>query len=491
MNRAKWFILGLTVLLAVFALVEINNLSNQMRRAELEKVKLWANAISQKSSLVNYSEQFFARVALDEHRKMELYTNILRSFDRMGTNADADFSLDYVRYIVDSCETAIVITNSDSIITVPSELAGQKLEGERLKEFSHNEPFHYRIWGMKMTLYYKESKMYTELRQVLDRFNEQFLEEITNNGVLVPVLVVDSLQERVLASGNMAQREFATADALSERLCEMEEENAPIEFRLPDGQRAYLFYENTPMLKALRWVPLLYLFVFGVLMVVSYYLLRTARSMEQNRIWVGMAKETAHQLGTPISSLMAWTQYLEGKRLDKEYAAEIDKDLKRLETVAHRFSKIGSVPELQYEGVCTAISNALAYLQTRSSRKVKFVTSFPEEDIRVPLNSYLFEWVIENVCKNAIDAMDGKGTFTVVVSSDSRHVFVDLGDTGRGMSPSVQKRVFESGFSTKPRGWGLGLSLAKRIINDYHKGRIFVKYSVEGQGTVFRIVLNR
>ena len=491
MKKTKWIILSVTVLLALFALVEINNLSMQIRKAELEKVKLWANAISQKAQLVNYSEEFFSSVALDEHRKMELYTNILRSFDRMGENADADFSLDYVRYIVDSCETAIIITGADSIITVPSELAGQKLEGKRLEEFSHNEPFHYNIWGMKMTLYYKESKMYTELRHVLDGFNRSFLDEITNNGVLVPVLVVDSLQGEVLASGNMQQREFGTPEALASRLCEMEEDNDPIEFRLPDGQRAYLFYENKPMLKAMRWVPLLYLFVLGVLLLVSYHLFRTARSMEQNRIWVGMAKETAHQLGTPISSLMAWTQYLDGKQFTAEYSEEINKDLKRLETVAHRFSKIGSVPELEYEGVCAAINNALGYLKTRSSRKVKFVTSFPEEDIRVPLNSYLFEWVIENVCKNAIDAMEGAGTFTVVVSSDSRHVYVDLGDTGRGMSPSVQKRVFDSGFSTKPRGWGLGLSLAKRIINEYHKGRIYVKYSVEGQGTVFRIVLNR
>ena len=159
--------------------------------------------------------------------------------------------------------------------------------------------------------------------------------------------------------------------------------------------------------------------------------------------------------------------------------------------MAHRFSKIGSLPELEYEGVCAAVGNALGYLQTRSSKKVKFVTNFPDEDIRVPLNSYLFEWVIENVCKNAIDAMNGVGTLTTVVSSDSRYVYVDIGDTGRGMSPKVQKRVFDSGFSTKPRGWGLGLSLAKRIVNDYHGGRIFVKYSVEGQGTVFRIMLKR
>lgn len=491
MKKIKWFILVATVVMAAFALFEINNLSTQIRNSELQKVKLWAQAISQKAELVSYSEEFFASVALDEHRKMQMYTNILRSFDRNDMNYDADFSLDYVRYIVDSCETAIIITDPDSIITVPNELKGQKLEGALLDEFSHNEPFHYSIWGMPLTLYYKESKVYTDLRHVLDGFNESFLSEITNNSVFVPVLVVDSLQGEVLGSGNIPLREFDTPDRLAEKLCEMEEENDPIEFRLPNGRRAYLFYENTPLLKSLTWVPLLYLFILVVLVIITYYLIRNTRDMEQNKIWVGMAKETAHQLGTPISSLMAWTQYLEGKTFTQNYATEINKDLNRLETVTLRFSKIGSIPELHDENVCQAIQNAINYLQTRSSRKVKFVTNFPDNDIQVPLNSYLFEWVIENICKNAIDAMDGVGTFTVVVSSDTRHVYIDLADTGKGMSPSIQKRIFESGFSTKQRGWGLGLSLAKRIINDYHKGRIFVKYSVEGQGTVFRIVLNR
>ena len=223
-------------------------------------------------------EEFFAQVALDEHRKMEMYTNILRSFDQMDMG-EADFSLDYVRYIVDSSETAIIITDRDSVITVPQELAGQKLRGELLEEFSHNQPFHYRIWGMPMTLYYKESRIYTDLRHVLDGFSESFLSEITNNSVFVPVLIVDSLQGCVLGSGNINEREFATAERLSEKLCEMEEENAPIEIRLPSGQRAYLFYENTPLLKSLKWVPILYLFILFVLIIISYNLFRTAHTM--------------------------------------------------------------------------------------------------------------------------------------------------------------------------------------------------------------------
>ena len=491
MNKIKWVILSVTVLLAVSALVEINSLSNQIRSSEQEKVTLWANAISQKAQLVSYSEEFFEQVALDEHRKMAMYANILRSFDRRGLGSDADFSLDYVRYIVDSCETSILITDNDSLITVPSEFAGQKLNDSLLAEFSHNEPIHYRIWGMPMTLYYKESKVYTDLRHMLDGLSESFLTEITNNSVFVPVLIVDSLQGEVLGSGNMSEREFATPERLSHKLCEMEEANDPIEFRLPNGRRAYLFYETTPLLKALRWIPLLYLFVLAVLIIISYHLFRTARTMEQNKIWVGMAKETAHQLGTPISSLMAWTQYLHGKTLDDQYALEINKDLERLDTVAHRFSKIGSVPELKAENLCETIRRTVGYLQTRSSKKVSFSVNCPDEELVVPLNSYLFEWVIENLCKNAIDAMDGVGHINIVVSADSKQVYVDVTDTGKGIPKSMQKKIFQSGFTTKQRGWGLGLTLARRIIVDYHKGHIFVKYSVEGQGTCFRISLRK
>lgn len=496
--RVRWILLSIAVLMAIAALVEINLLASRIRDAEEDKVRLWAQAISQKAQLVDYSEQFFLEVGLDERRKMELYADVLRSFDRTEAGSDVELSLSYVRYIVDSSHTDIIITNGDSVITAPSELAGQKLRGELLEEFSHNEPVHYTIWGMPMTLYYKESQIYTGLRHVLNSFSESFLSEITNNSVSVPVLIVDSLQGEVLGSGNIAEREFNTPERLDHKLCAMQEANDPIVIRLKVGsdpsslgRKAYIFYEDTPLVKALRWVPLVYLFVAAVLILIAVHLFRIARANEQNRIWVGLAKETAHQLGTPISSLIAWTEYLRGKTLEGQYAAEIEKDLQRLDTVAHRFGKIGSVPELKPEELNEVIRHAVAYLETRSSKKVAFVVNTPDEDLFIPLNRYLFEWVIENLCKNAIDAMDGAGNITIVVSSDSKHAYIDVTDNGKGMSKAIQKKVFQSGFTTKQRGWGLGLSLARRIVADYHKGRIFIKYSIEGQGTCFRIVLSR
>ena len=489
--RLRWTLLIITIALSVFALWEINNLSNQIRHSEKQKVQIWAQAITQKAQLISYSDEFFRQVASDEHRKMQMYTDILQSFNTSDNSPDLNFSLRYVNYIVDSSHTDIIITDKDGIITVPQELSGQPLEGSLLEEFSQNPPFHYDIWGMPMTLYYKESHIYSELRNVLNGLTQSFLNEITNNSVFVPVIITDTTLQHVITYGNLNENEFNTPKKLEAKLHTMERNNTPITISLSGAGKAFVFYESTPLLKALNWVPLLYVFILFSLILISYYLFRTARSMEQNRIWVGMAKETAHQLGTPISSLIAWTDYLEGKTFSEEYANEIHKDLARLETITHRFSKIGSQPELHEEKLCETIQNAINYLQSRTSKKITFQTNFPEEDILVPLNRYLFEWVIENLCKNAIDAMEGEGIFSIIVSDDAKHIYIDVSDTGKGIPQNIQKHIFESGFSTKQRGWGLGLSLAKRIINEYHRGKIFLKYSVVGQGTVFRIILNK
>ena len=486
-RRLKWILLALTVALALLALWQVQKIAATIRAEDQDKVRMWAAAVSQRARMVEATQRFFDEATLDEHRKMEMYTNILQSFNDPDMGTDLKFSLAYVNYIIDSSRTQIIIANSrDSIITVPQELAGQKLEGALLEEYSVNPPFQYKIWGMPMTLYYKESQYYTQLREVLDGLMRSLLTDITQNSVKVPVLVVDSAHSRVLASGNMDKMKVESGRWKEEF------SNDPIEIILPDGARAYVYYADTDLLRSLRWLPLFYFFIAAVLLVVSYYLFRTARSDEQNRIWVGMAKETAHQLGTPLSSLMAWTELLQGKVLTDQYSAEIQKDIHRLETITHRFSKIGSVPELKDESVSEAVRATVAYLQGRLPRKVQIITSLPEEDpLIAPLNRYLFEWVIENLCKNAADAMDGAGTITIVASQDVRKIYLDISDTGRGMSPSVQRRIFDSGFTTKSRGWGLGLPLARRIINQYHRGRLFLKYSVPGQGSTFRIVIRK
>ena len=478
-THLKYILLALTILLALWALWQVHRVAEHVRQTEEAKVRLWANAIDQRNQLAAATQEFFQQATLDEHRKMELYTDILQSFADPDLATDMGFSLRYVNYIVDSSHTPIIITSRDSIITVPQELAGQKLEGALLEEFSQNPPFTYNLWGMPMTLYYKESEYYTQLRKVLDEYTQSFLNDITQNSVMVPVVIVDSTRTHIIASSSMRSdlSEFS---------------NAPIEVRLPSGGLGYVYYESSPLLHTLRWVPLFYLLIAAALILVSYFLFRTARTAEQNRIWVGLAKETAHQLGTPISSLTGWVEYLRGKEFTPQYADEVEKDLQRLGTVAQRFSKIGSAPQLKEEDVKEATLAAIGYLQNRSPRRVHFNVTFPEgETFLAPLEQYLFQWVIENLCKNAIDAMEGDGTITVTASQDVRKIYIDISDTGRGMSPSVQRRIFDSGFTTKTRGWGLGLPLARRIINQYHRGRLYLKYSIPGQGSCFRIVLRK
>ncbi len=489
--RLKYILLALTIALAFWALWQVHHVAGQLRQSEEAKVRLWASAIGQRNELASATQQFFREATLDEQRKMALYTDILQSFAEPDLNTDLGFSLRYVNYIVDSSHTPIIITSArDSIISVPQELSGTKLEGDLLEEYSQNPPFTYNLWGMQMTLYYKESEYYTRLREVLEGFTQSFLSDITQNSVLVPVIIVDSTRRHIVATGNIDSSLIDTPERLQTHLASVS--NTPIEITLPSGGLSYVYYETTPLLRALRLVPLFYFIIAAVLVLVSYYLFRTARSAEQNRIWVGLAKETAHQLGTPLSSLTGWLEYLRGKEFTPAYAAEVEKDLHRLETITRRFSKIGSVPELKNDNVQEATLAAVSYLQSRSPRRVHFNVSFPEgETFLAPLEQYLFQWVIENLCKNAIDAMEGDGTITITASQDARNIYLDISDTGRGMSPSVQRHIFESGFTTKTRGWGLGLPLARRIINQYHRGRLYLKYSVPGQGTCFRIVLKK
>lgn len=498
-RKGKWIILSITLLLGLAALWTINAFAKQIRLSEQEKVRLWANAISQKSELMTSTETFFNEVGIDERRKVKLYIDVLQSFNKTDLGSDAEFYLSYVSYIVDSSRTPFMILDSDSTITscgniypTPEEdrmLVGTKVSPELLIFFSQNPPFHYKIWGIPLTLLYRESQIYSDMREALDNLNRSFLSEVTNNSVFVPVIVVDSTRRLVLGSGNIRSSDFDNPQKLERKLQEMSSVNTPITLRLANQRLAYVYYESTPLLRMLKILPLVYLFLAVILIIISYNLFRTARSDEENRIWVGMAKETAHQLGTPISSLSGWADYLEGKTLEEPYIGEIRKDIDRLDTIARRFSKIGSVPELVDEDLCQVIRHTISYMEKRSPRKVHFVTTLPDRPIMVPLNRYLFEWVIENICKNAIDAMEGKGTFTTIVTTESGVVNIDLCDTGKGIAPSQQKLIFERGFSTKQRGWGLGLSLARRIVQEYHKGKIILKYSVIGQGTVFRITL--
>lgn len=250
-------------------------------------------------------------------------------------------------------------------------------------------------------------------------------------------------------------------------------------------------YDDSTLLKRLTSYPYVQLGVVLIFVVVAIFALLSSKRAEQNKVWVGLSKETAHQLGTPISSLMAWVEILRENYPDDTLIPEMDNDLKRLQLIADRFSKIGSLPEPKHENINEVLERVVGYISRRTSNKVQMRCIFPSHPVMVKLNASLFEWVIENLCKNAIDAMDGQGSITLYLADEDNRVVIEVRDTGKGISKKHFGTVFTPGFTTKSRGWGLGLSLAKRIVEEYHQGRIYVKSSAVGRGTTFCIELKK
>lgn len=251
--------------------------------------------------------------------------------------------------------------------------------------------------------------------------------------------------------------------------------------------RQIVCYDESIMLKRLQAWPYVQLGIVLIFVVVAIFALLSSKRAEQNKVWVGLSKETAHQLGTPVSSLMAWVEMLKEQYPDDDLLPEMDKDVKRLQLIAERFSKIGSLPEPVAASMNEVLAHVVDYMDRRTSSQVKMIRQLPDNEVIVKMNASLFEWVIENLCKNAVDAMEGKGTITLTLMEESDRVVIEVQDTGKGIRKKDINNVFTPGFTTKKRGWGLGLSLARRIVEEYHRGRIFVKHSELGKGTTFRI----
>ena len=333
--------------------------------------------------------------------------------------------------------------------------------------------------------------------------------EIVNANATIPVILSSNGKDIIAAKNVLMPAHLVGADSvalLQGELLLMQQQHPPIVVKFGAGQVNYIFYRDSQLLRQLRTYPLVQLVVIGCLAIIAYFAFSSSRRAEQNRVWVGLAKETAHQLGTPLSSLVGWQSYLrESDRFRGEpIVEELGKDIRRLEIITERFSNIGSVPVLKDENLFQTTRNAIEYLQSRVSKKVIFkIESDLPMDTPARINVPLFDWVIENICKNAVDAMEGRGSITLHLrrvrtrrswyrrGAPPRQVAVDITDTGKGIPKNKLESVFMPGFTTKRRGWGLGLALAKRIIENYHEGRLFVKWSEVGRGTTFRVVLNQ
>lgn len=307
----------------------------------------------------------------------------------------------------------------------------------------------------------------------------------------IPVIVLND-KGAIESYVNVSIHGTDTLGCLMRRAARMRDADHIIRMDMPEAATWFdVCYDDSTLLKLLGAYPYVQFAVFVVFVLVALFALLSMKRGEQDRVWVGLSKETAHQLGTPISSLMAWSEILQQNYPDDQLLPEMGKDVHRLEMIAERFSKIGSAPELVPEDVNASLQRVTEYIGRRSSSRVTIEGHYTDHPLEVPMNSPLFEWVVENLFKNAIDAMDGEGTITADVIPSGDKVCIDISDTGKGIPKSHWKNVFSPGFTTKKRGWGLGLSLAKRIIEEYHKGRIYVRHSEPGKGTTFRIELHR
>ena len=496
LRKRRWKLFLFTAALVIIAasLWYTSILVGEIRKDERKNVEIWADAIHRKADLVNYTNNLFDQLKAEERKRVSIVAEAQRRILTATSNEDLNF---FLSIIGENTTIPVIVTDEKGRImtsrntNLPDTL--KVLKGELLREFSVYPPIvvNY-IYNSKLYLYYKDSNIFAKLKSVLDDLIRSFFTEVVINAASVPVIIADSTGRIPFAYGNIADEHMQDTAWVRETLDHMESQNTPIRIELADTGVHYIFYQDSFLLTQLRYYPFAQLFVIFVFLLIAYLQFSYARKAEQNQVWVGMAKETAHQLGTPLSSMVGWIELLKLKGLDEDTVKEIEKDVQRLEMVTDRFSKIGSVAKLEKINVVGVVHDTVEYIRTRISAKVAFeVRPGPEQQLVVPLNRHLFEWVIENLCKNAVDAMECAGKVLIEITDDSDHIHIDVSDTGKGIPKSRFKTIFRPGFTSKARGWGLGLTLTKRIVENYHSGKIYVKSSTIGKGTTFRIILKK
>ena len=502
-QKQNWKIaLGAAAIVIVIAsLAYTNYLIKQIANDERSKIRIWAEAIQKKARLVKYTNELFDKIKSEERKRVQIWAEASKMLTISESSADLNFYLN----VLDNNTTIPVILADDkgnitswkNIDGVENNLFGNLTEKQKNKLLTELQKMRAQQDSILIPLransnnviFYSESKLFNELRFTLDDLIKSFITEVVNNYASVPVLITDGSKKIMIASGNLGNEDVKDKASLDALIAKMSKQNLPIAIDLGAGEKNYIFYQDSSLLLLIKYFPFIQLGVIAFLILIGYSLFSTARKAEQNQVWVGMAKETAHQLGTPLSSLIAWNELMKA-RGGNEDLIEIEKDINRLETITERFSKIGSKPQLDKHNIKEVLTHAMDYMRSRTSKKIEF-TLKSDTSVEVKCNVALFEWVVENLIRNAADAMEGEGQINIHVFDQSQFVYIDIEDTGKGIPKSKFKTVFKPGYTTKKRGWGLGLSLTKRIIENYHGGKIFIKGSELDKGTTFRIVLNK
>lgn len=498
----------------IFALIMVgaslfvsNSIVSKVGDRERERAKQWADAIKKKLELVRLTDRTFSQLRVKEQKEMALWIDATKELSKetpLDQIPDFTFPL---KIIDDNKDIPVILLDHERNISgsinldfdttslrvehpdlTPKELT--KLFEDSLLVLSDqwkkiNPAFTIEVYeGLFMTYVYNDSREIVKLEKERDSLLNSFNQELINNEGLVPVLLVDAKTNEVIGS-NLKKEKLDEAH-LEKTIADLKMQNEPLIIDFKNGKKNILYFDDSAELKQLQYFPYIIFFIIGLFIFIGYLIFSTFRKAEQNQVWAGMAKETAHQLGTPLSSLMAWVHLLEEQKIDPMITREMQKDVDRLEKVTDRFSKIGSGAKLEVSDISETVKNVLDYLRLRISDKVT-IDFISEEPVLVEHNAPLMEWVIENIVKNAVDAMEGNGKLIVTVHKAPEWVHIDIKDTGKGISPKQLKTIFQPGFSTKKRGWGLGLSLVHRIVKEYHKGKVFVLESQVDVGTTFRI----
>lgn len=514
-HKQRWKIALLILALVISGAIiwYAGHIAAKVRDDERQKVRLWSEAIRKKAELVNLTNQSFEELAEQEKRKVQLWVRATKEIEK--DLSDYSFVIEVIQQ---NSNIPLILTDAnDNYVTANNFSFDKKSLFEQFKSAGmdslsalksaaeayrdsvahfiatwpiENEPIEVKYGKNKsQKIFYRNSDRFFRLKTQRDSLVAAFNTDLVDNTALVPVIFIDSISREVIAT-NLQVEEINSTQKLAARMAQMETENRHITVQLDEKTIGLVYYNESNTLRQLRQFPYVVLGLIGTFLIVAYFLFSTFRKAEQNRVWVGMAKETAHQLGTPLSSLMAWLELLRSQGVDESSLKEMNKDLLRLEMITQRFSKIGSGGDLSSQNLRMVVENSVDYLRGRLSKNIQFEFNI-DETTQAQINTALFEWVLENLVKNAVDAMEGSGKIIFRSETKTHQVILDITDTGKGIPQTKFKTIFEPGYTTKKRGWGLGLSLVKRIIENYHRGKITVHQSELGKGTTFRIVLRQ
>ncbi len=506
-NKQNWKIAFLVValLLVGLSLFVSNQIVSKVGEQEKQRAKQWADAIKKKVELIQLTNRTFTQLREKEREKMELWIKATKEVsEQTFSDQIPEFQLQIVK---DNVNIPVILISNDNEISGYRNIAFDTTEMRPIypnltakdleKKYEDSLVSLAEIWkkknpsftievyeGLFMTYVYDDSKEITKLEKERDSLFRSFNKELINNEGLVPVVLLDQKTREVIES-NIAKEKLTPAE-LPKTIAHLAQQNDSLLVVSTKDHPNVLYVDSSPELKQMQYFPYIQFFIIGLFVFIGYLIFSTFRKAEQNQVWAGMAKETAHQLGTPLSSLMAWVQLLEAKDIDPMIADEMQKDVTRLQKVSDRFSKIGSEAKLDDTDLNQTVKEVVEYLRPRISEKVA-IHFIEDSSIRANHNAPLIEWVVENICKNAVDAMEGKGELTLTMSYSPEWAHITIKDNGKGMTPKQIKSIFKPGYTTKQRGWGLGLSLVRRIVKEYHHGRVYVVESHVNVGTTFRI----